>query len=232
MFTFFERKTEVLNHWIAYADRLQASPNEFYAALEKELADRKVPSMQFSRIEFAEGGLLSEKRIYLRMLRERLVFDVCAAPFGDGFFFSCRTSEIPLVLNWFQLLAVLLLGLFFLWAFANYVGLILGPLLLLALVGAGVYVMRNAVSMGLGDLDKTLQHSRLLGSIYEVWFRKETYHRLDSRICYLVLVPSLVRKLAEEVSAAKGVQLVRQYELAPVLGELYHPAAPALPPPS
>ncbi len=29
------------------------------------------------------------------MLRERLAFGVCAAPFGRTFFFSCRSVEVP-----------------------------------------------------------------------------------------------------------------------------------------
>ena len=88
MFNFFKKKADVLNHWIAFADGFQTSPSEFYDTLAKDLAARQVPQMELSRIELPEGGLLSEKRIYLRMVRERLVFDVCAAPFGSGFFFS------------------------------------------------------------------------------------------------------------------------------------------------
>ncbi len=230
MFNFFKKKTEVLNHWIAFADGFQTSPLEFYAALEKELADRQVPSMEMKRIELPEGGLLSEKRVYLRMLRERLVFDVCAAPFGSGFFFSCRTSEIPVVLNLLELALVFMAGALSFVAFTYFLGFILGTLSLLALLVAAVYVLRNAVAMGLQDLDKTLQQSPFVGTVYEAWFRKETYHRIDSRLCYLEVVPSLVKKLAEDTAATKGIKLVRQFQLAPVLGELYQPAAPTLNP--
>ena len=106
MFNFFQKKAEVLEHWISFAEEFQFSSAEFYAAVEKELDARKVPGLEKSRIEFAEGGLLSDKRVYLRMLRERLVFDVCAAPFGTRFFFSCRMAEIPSVIQLWQLAAV------------------------------------------------------------------------------------------------------------------------------
>ena len=80
--------------------------------------------------------------------------------------------------------------------------------------------------MGLNDLDSTLNKSPLIGSIYERWFRKETYYRLDTRLMYLDTVSNVVKKLAEDVTGAAGVKLVRQYEQAPILGELYKPVPP------
>lgn len=231
MFNFFKKKTDVLNHWIAFADGFQTSPAEFYVALEKELTERKVPSMEMSRIEFAEGGLLSEKRVYLRMLRERLVFDVCAAPFGRGFFFSCRTSEIPIALKWWHLVVFLFGGWFLTGGlfivFYQLTGSVLLTFLAITLLyGVAIYSLRNAVAMGLELLDASLIQLPVIGPLYEVVFRKETYHRIDSRMCYLEIVPSVVKQLAETTTAAKGVTLVRQFELAPVLGELYKPSRP------
>ncbi len=236
MFNFFKKKADVQGHWIAFADGFQTSPSEFYDALTKELSARQVPQMELSRIELPEGGLLSEKRIYLRMVRERLVFDVCAAPFGSGFFFSCRTAEIPITLQWWHLLLFVFVGQ---WVVGAVVFLLLKLtgsfwLSLLAagiLVGVVIYCLRNAVAMGLQNLDTTLIKLPVIGPLYEVFFRKETYHRIDSRLCYLEVVPTLVKKLAEDTTAAKGVKLVRQYELAPVLGELYRPSplSPVLP---
>ena len=226
MFNFFRKKADVLNHWIAFADQFHTSPSEFYDALIKELAARKVPSMDMSRVEFAEGGLLSDQRVYLRMLRERLVFDVCAAPFGTGFFFSCRTAEIPLVLKLWQLAAVFVLSLVLLWALVSWLGLFWGFVVLLAGSATAIYVMRNAVALGLQDLDKVLIQSPLIGSVYEVWFRKPTYHRVDSQLCYIQVVNTLVKQLAEDTTAEKGVKLVNQFELAPMLGDLYQPAEP------
>lgn len=231
MFNFFKRKSGVLNHWIAFADGFQTSPTDFYAALEKELEERRIPKMEMSRIEFAEGGLLSEKRIYLRMLRERLVFDVCAAPFGSGFFFSCRTAEIPIVLKWWHLL-LFLLGGYIVFNLVTKLVYSLTDSVVLSLIGTAllfglaVYSLRNAVALGLQDLDTSLIRIPVIGPLYEVLFRKETYHRIDSRLCYLEAIPSVVKKLAEDTTATKGIKLIRQYELAPVLGDLYRPSRP------
>src|SRR5437660_1190883 len=105
-FGFKSKKGEVLNHWIGFADSFNYPSQEFYATLEKELEARKIPNLDISRVEWAEGGLLSDKRIYLRMIRERLAFDTCAAPFGTGYFFSCRTVYTPAVLELWHIIVL------------------------------------------------------------------------------------------------------------------------------
>src|SRR5437764_625164 len=104
--SFKKRDAEVLNHWIAAADGYQCKPTEFYTAIEQAIKQRCLPGLEMTRVEFAEGGALSHKRTYLRMLRERLVFDVCAAQFGTASFFSCRMAEIPVVVHLSQLIIV------------------------------------------------------------------------------------------------------------------------------
>jgi len=49
-------------------------------------------------VEFHEGGALSAKREYLRVLRREHIFDICAAPYGNGFFISWWLGE---ELGWF-----------------------------------------------------------------------------------------------------------------------------------
>lgn len=218
----------MLEHWISFAEEFQFSPLEFYAAVEKELQTRKVPGLAMSRVDFSEGGLLSDKRVYLRMIRERLVFDVCAAPFGTRFFFSCRMAEITAAIQLWQLVVVLIGLSIFTGLLLQYFGLVTGVVLLVISLLLLVYLLRNAVALGLQDLDATFIRSPLIGPIYERWFRKETYYRLDTRLMYLDTVSNVVKKLAEEVTGSKGVKLVRQYEQAPILGELYKPVQPRL----
>jgi hypothetical protein len=226
MFNFFKKKAEVLNHWIAFCDGFDLSPTDFYTELEHELRARDVPRMEMSRIDVAEGGLLSEKRIYLRMLRERIIFDVCASPFGNGFFFSCRTAEIPLELKPAQVIVSFVAGIFLVYLSIHFLGLLFGILACLSLLLFSIYLMRNALAMGLRDVDKALIESPLIGSIYEVFFRRQTYHRFDSQLCYIHTVPTIVKKLAEEATADKGIKLVEQFERSPILGELYRPSRP------
>ena len=223
MFPFKRKHQEVLNHWVGIAEDFQLSPKEFYTSLEEELKQRQLPGLEVSRVEIEEGGLLSDRRLYLSMRRERLVFDICAAPFGSGYFFSCRMVEFPPIVGIGHLLLLLLIGAVVFPLTMRVFGSILGILILVASLTLGIYLMRNAVAMGLKNLDKTLVDSPLIGDIYLAWFRKETYYREDTRLMYLETIPHLVKTLAEEVTSAKGVRLVRQYQRAPILGELYKP---------
>src|ERR1035437_5337355 len=108
MLGFFKsKKADVLSHWYVPVPNFNASTADFYTAVEKELKEQKVPGLEISQVDFSEGGLLSDMRKYLRMTRERLVFDICAAPFGTNYFYSCRFSELPVKVNMFAI-AILL----------------------------------------------------------------------------------------------------------------------------
>src|ERR1044071_5645254 len=89
----------LIAHWYRLFDRLEASPQEFYRSLEQAIRERQVPSLRIARVGWLEGGLLSGRREYLRLRRERLIFDICAAPFGTGFFVSSRLFVKPLKLG-------------------------------------------------------------------------------------------------------------------------------------
>ena len=176
VFGFENKKGDILGHWIAFHDNFNFSPQEFYEAIEKELQARKIPGMEISREEFAEGGLISDKRIYLRLFRERLALYTCAAPFGSGYFFSCRTVYVPALFR--------------------------------------------------SDIDTLLLKIPGVSTIYEDWFRADTYYRHDTRLIYLQRIPEIIRELAEDITAAKGARLEEQYELQPILGELYKRVPP------
>lgn len=226
MLGFKSKKDEVLNHWIAFADNLQFSGQEFYQRLETQLSERKIPGLEISKVEYSEGGLLADQRIYLRFIRERLAFDTCAAPFGTGYFFSCRTVHSPVVVQLWHVLVVLgfLTGLYCL--FAYYLGIVFAAIAVAGLILAVAQVFRNTLTMKLTDLDAMLIKTPVIGPLYEKWFRVDSYYRQDTRLVYLDIVPKLVQSLAEEMTASKGTKLVRQYSRSPVLGELYKPQPP------
>ena len=237
MFGLFEKsKADVIDHWYALVPGFNSSTKEFYEAVEKELKERQVPGLEIFNVDFAEGGVLSNKREYLRMTRERLVFDICAAPFGNAYFFSCRFAEIPTVVKlWefllllFGLCAVAFCGLIIFVKILGVVGFMLYPFLLLALLVTAIYTMRNAVAMGLKDLDASLIKTPIIGPIYEAWFRKETYYRHDTRLMYCDTVNAVVKAKVEETTGAKGIKLLRYMENCPMLSELYKPNPVSLP---
>lgn len=221
----------VLNHWISFADGFAMSTHEFYAALERELQARKVPGLAIAREEIAEGGLMSYRREYLRLTRERLIFYICAAPFGTRFYFSCRTVYVPPVVTVIHAFIVFLI------LFGIFVGLnqiinfVFSGIIVLFLVLATILAFRNVVALGLKDMDAMLLKIPAIGTIYERFFRKETYYRHDTRLMFLDTIPFVVQELAERFTGTKGIKLVRQYMRAPILGDLYKMLPPPQPQP-
>lgn len=213
----------MLSHWFVVSDNFSHSTTEFYAEVEKELAARQVPGLTMTRVDFSEGGALSDKRTYLRMIRERLVFDVCAAPFGRAYFFSLRFAEIPPQVAPWQLALCFFAPLLILGLLMKVLGFFAGLGVFVAAGFGLVYLLRNAIALGLEDLDTTLVQSPIFGAIYERYFRAETYYRHDTRLLYHTIVSEVVHKMADETTAAKGVKLVRAYEHNPILDGLYRP---------
>ena len=182
---------------------------------------RKFPSIEISRVEFAEGGLISNQHLYLRLMRERFAIDTCAAPFGSHYFFSCRFVHVPaLVRLWHIVAAILFFGLVFN-LLIKPLGFIFAVIAVVGLLFALVGVLRNAEA--LTDLDTLLLKIPVVATIYENWFRMETYYRIDTRTLFKKILPDLIKTAAEEITAAKGVKLVRQSEPPPILAELYRP---------
>ena len=218
---FFSPKEEVIKHWYSPVDDFQFATSEFYGMIEKELQARKVPGLEISRVEFSEGGLLSDKRDYLRLKRERLVFDICAAPFGTSYFFSFRFVELPLGIKPLELLIFFVGAAVTFGLFAKLVGTLTGFLLFLILLVGGIWFLRNVIALGLKDLDATLLKTPVIGPIYEIFFRKETYYRQDTRLMYLTTVDKITKAVVDKVTAAKGIKLVKRYERSPFGRNLY-----------
>jgi hypothetical protein len=216
-------KGEVSNHWIVSANGFPLSPLEFYEAIERELAALKIPGLEISRQEYAEGGLLSAKRIYIQMMRERLVFLVCAAPFGTRCFFSCRTIHTPATLKLWHVLVVSLFFAAFYFGLERFLGMNFTIIALFGLILAIGLKFHNTLAMELADIDSALLKIPIAGPIYEQFFRRDTYYRQDTRLIYLDTIPAVIQGLVDEFTAAKGVKLIRKHQAAPILGELYKP---------
>ena len=228
---FRPKQADFISHWYAPVPNFQESTQEFYSAIEKEVAAQKVPGLEMSRVDFAEGGPLSAKRTYLRMTRERLIFDVCAAPFGTSYFFSLRFAELPTTVSLFHLLAVLFVfsALFVvMWTilgtmFGPFFGFLLGSFLFFVVVVSALWAARNAVAMGLQDLDATLLKIPIIGPVYDRFIRKQTYYRFDTRLMFWESISAIVKAKVDEVTSAKGIKLLTIKQHAPLLDDLYKP---------
>ena len=216
IFGFKNKRGEILQHWIYSAEGFGVPPVEFYAAVEKKLTTQNIPGMAIARQGFSEAGLLSDQRIYFHLMRERLAIDACAAPFGNIYFFSCRTVHVPALVRLWHIVAALV----FLEVTGSLLVKPLGPTFAIvaqiALLFALVGVLRNAGTSAFDDLDALLLKIPVISTIYENWFRVETYYRLDTRVLYLKMLPVFIRETAEEMCAEKGVKLVPQYHFPPI----------------
>jgi hypothetical protein len=86
---------EIISHWSYMLEDIQHSPQDFYAAVQAAVESRNLPNVGMSRVVWKEGGLLSASREYLRVHGRDIFFDVCGAPFGNGFFVSWWMGEPP-----------------------------------------------------------------------------------------------------------------------------------------
>jgi len=104
-----KRAPIILSHWHHSIENLQESPQKFYNSLVEAISQRQIPGIDISRIDYREGGVFSAKRTYLRVKRKEHIFDICAAPFGSGFFFSWWLGE-KISLFWSLIMAIPFLG--------------------------------------------------------------------------------------------------------------------------
>jgi hypothetical protein len=90
----FNRGTENHSPWQQSFD-LKFSSEEFYKSCQEAIAKREIPGISFSRVNLSEGGMTSANREYLHIVRGEHIYDICAAPFGTGFFVSRWYSAKP-----------------------------------------------------------------------------------------------------------------------------------------
>lgn len=216
MFGIFKPKKPFVHKWwyVVLLD-FEASTEEFYSAIEQDLIAREVHGMELSRVEYAEGGLLSAQREYLRMMRERLLFDVCSAPFGTSWLFSCRFSEFPVTIRVWEVFALLIALAGFWFSYVSLFGFFTGNIVFGATLLGVILAMVCAVPFGFHDLDSALMQLPVVGPFYEVFFRKDTYYRQDTRAAYTTIVNSIVRARVQEIAKARGVEEVQFFEQPP-----------------
>lgn len=211
-------KTEVLSHWYLLIEDFQTSALDFYTAVEEAIARREIPDVELSRVDWKEGGVLTAKREYLRVSREKLAFDICAAPFGNGYFFSWWLARLPPAHP-------------FLWALGFFVGFAIslrlmwemGLIISALLVPAAVWLLGKAVQEGVLGTEEYVVELPYIGWIYERLFRPTTYYKLDTALMYQESVRNAVLEVIDELRTQKGLRALSEDERAPRLRDLSRP---------
>lgn len=199
----------------ALIDNFKTSSNEFYTIIETELEARNVPGLELTRLDYREGGMLSARRDYLRMRRERLTFDLCSAPFGTSWFFSYRFCEIPAPLPLFQFLLVLALICGLAWGYVTLFGAVWGGIIIGMTVIGFALMLRNALTLGFEDFDAWLLAVPVFGRVYEILLRRETFFRQDTRFMYAEMIERVIQDKIREITAAEGIERVDFMEARP-----------------
>lgn len=207
---------EVLSHWAKLLENLQASPLEFYTAVEQAVQERQIPGVELSRVDWHEGGVLSAKREYLRISRGRLMYDVCAAPFGTGFFISSwlATPQTQWPLALFGILVAMVFGYF---AFTSMFGFIAGTILFVIGTPILAWGFVQLVSKENEGWDDSIVAIPFLGQIYEQLFRPVTYYKIDTTSMFQQAVHSAVMDAVDQITTAKGTRGLTDLERKPVM---------------
>ena len=205
-------KAEPVSHWHKSFSQFQTSPMDFFAAVQDAIGRRKVPDLKISRVEWRESGVGSARREYLRILRGDSTFDICAAPFGAGFFFSWwfvvgRPSSAGATIG--ALMLFLVLFWMSTWWLAPFLFLVV-----LAVLG---------MALGQGESPLALQFAGipLIGPLWEKLFIPATYFRLDSRQMYLDSVHAAVIEVIDTLTEAEGLPRLTEDERKPVMKDFF-----------
>lgn len=215
------RDTTPVSYWCHLYDDFNYSPVEFFRQVGAELEKREVPGLLQGFTLMRESNFLSRKRLYLHVRRERFVFEICAAPFGTGWFVSSRLFDRRRGARWFDFLilaaGLILIGLVSIQA--------MGLFLALATLGSIVTIlwslMRLAATESVALLDDRLCRIPCLGRIYETLFHPDTFFRQDQRAMYQEAVHRSVMKVISDLTTLKGIRPLTESESKPVMYDLH-----------
>lgn len=192
----------VVSHWATLVDDFDTSGQDFFRDIEARVADRKVPNVTVSRVEFKESGLLSDKRVYLRLQRDDLIFDVGAAPYGTGFFFSWWLVRRAPRFAWVYTIGFFLVAGFVATTSDGGLLLMLFSLLVGCAVAFGLLALLGKFEV-LGP-EAHIAQAPLIGGLYTRLFAPATYHSLDLVSMYQESIRRAVNDAVDHALKAQG----------------------------
>jgi hypothetical protein len=215
------KRNVLLSYWCKLFENFNYSPKQFYKLVEGSLQQREVPSLETYHLVLHQGGVFSPRRLYLQLRRERLVFEICAAPFGTGFFVSSRLFDRRRNINLLHiLLALSFLGFcgFAVWINYGLTWAIIAVSGIMALVWS---LMRLAAADLAVSLDRTLPELPVIGPMYDYFFHPDTYYRQDLSSSYRDAVHNAVMEAIDGMTSAQGIKPLSADERRPILRDLH-----------
>jgi hypothetical protein len=225
----------VLSNWHHSIAGFQSSSQDFYTRVTGVMERHEIPDSRISRVEFREAGLASARREYLRVERERLTFDICAAPFGSGFFVSWWLARPP-VAWWIVVIAlgISVIGWAILFALCGAVVGVFGRLLGSIFGAVGVllaypvsvvayFVALHLLARASLIDEEIIVALPVIGWIYARIFSPITYYRLDTAQMFRDAVHTAVLEALDGMTSEKGVRALTELERKPVMRGLLGP---------
>jgi hypothetical protein len=211
----------VKDNWGGLIENLQASPKEFYASVEEAIEKRQVPAISNCRVEWKEGGLFTSFREYLRISREKHIFDICAAPYGTGFFVSWWLAELqPSAIG--PTLAAIWIILFidstsrFLLDHPNdYI--VTGIVVILIFLFVGILINRSAGA----NWVRYVLVIPVIGRLMTHLFMPPTYYRIDTASMFQLSMKNAVDEVIKQLMQARGLRAITELEGKPILREFF-----------
>jgi len=215
------RGGNVVSHWHTLIDDFNTSTLDFYLAVEQAVEARELPEVRFSRADFKEGGFASAKREYLRVERRNVAFDICAAPYGKGFFFSWWLSRLGPAHPFLYILGFLgaiFFGPLILWypLRGSCASVLIMPVLFVAVLAGLAVLARKEV---FGPEDQILAIP-VLGWIYEKIFNPITYYSLDSALMFQESIRRAVNDVLAGLLDEKGLRALTEEQQKPTIRDL------------
>lgn len=227
---------DVISHWHKLVENFSTSSREFYSSVESALDRRQIPGIKLSRVNWREGGVLSPEREYLRVSSDRHSFDICAAPFGTGFFFSSWLTALrpSALLAFLAVLSLTCLGWYTLVigfnrlmrASAGVVGFSVNDFLLMFVIFPVIslfvvlWLIAMFVRSGKPGLELAVMSIPVIGFLYEKLFATQTYYRVDTMLMFQTAVHSAVMETIDNVTSQKGLRALSDDERKPVFSNL------------
>ena len=179
-----------------------------------------LPLNRGTHLKRNEGGIGSAKRVYLRVVRGKLTFDVCAAPHGRDFFFSWWLAVQPpqntLLFGCLGSIAILGALAIALSTFGLTVGLIVFGIA----VGAAWTLIASAIQNGMDGLEDIILAVPIWGGLYSRWLKPPTYYATDTRLMFQDAVHRAVLETIDGVRTAKGLRALSPEESRPTMRDV------------
>jgi hypothetical protein len=223
------RKYDFISHWDRLIENFQGSSVEFYNSLEQALVARSVPQTHWTRVEHKEGGLGSANRVYFRTQRGKFAFDVCAAPFGTGFFVSWWFTEPPLPFAFIYTLIFLfavMISMDIAFAIGTAIGAVmkgyafgvfLGGCAAILGVPAFLWLIGSGIRQGTIPGESTVLAMPLIGRIYEKMFAPATFYAMDTALMFQRAVHNALQDVIQCMTDGKGVRALTEAERLPIM---------------